>query len=429
MPPTCLPSTLQVGGTYSATASHAAGAWQDVTITGDFAATPGSVAVAFTNDGYGGAGQDRNLYVQGLTVGDRTYSAANATDTGGSTASGEASLLSNGTVTFNTATLASLSGTADKGLQLLGVNLAGAEFGAGNTPGTYGTNYTYPTHQEIDYYAAKGLNVIRVPFLWERMQAGLDGPLNKSELARLEDVVNYASSKGLKSILDVHDYGAGFSADVGTAATPNSAFADLWGKLASQFTSNPNVMFGLMNEPHDQTAADWLTSANAAIAAIRGVGATQEVLVPGTNWDGAWTWTSSDNAAVVGTGVKDPLNNYAFEVHQYLDANGSGTQSGVSSDNVGVDRLTSITSWAENHDAKLFLGEFGVSQDSQSLAAMNKMLTFMGQHSEAWQGGTYWAGGPWWWGSNIYGVEPDGLGTSTVKDQPQMAILTNHLSG
>jgi aryl-phospho-beta-D-glucosidase BglC (GH1 family) len=50
---------------------------------------------------------------------------------------------------------------------LLGVNLAGAEFGS-NVPGTFGTDYTYPTHAEIDYYAAKGMSVIRLPFLWER---------------------------------------------------------------------------------------------------------------------------------------------------------------------------------------------------------------------------------------------------------------------
>ena len=52
---------------------------------------------------------------------------------------------------------------------LLGVNLAGAEFGW-NVPGVFGTDYTYPTHTEIDYYAAKGMSVVRLPFLWERVQ-------------------------------------------------------------------------------------------------------------------------------------------------------------------------------------------------------------------------------------------------------------------
>ena len=46
---------------------------------------------------------------------------------------------------------------------LLGVNLAGAEFGS-NVLGVFGTDYTYPTHTEIDYYAAKGMSVVRLPF-------------------------------------------------------------------------------------------------------------------------------------------------------------------------------------------------------------------------------------------------------------------------
>lgn len=306
-------------------------------------------------------------------------------------------------------------------MDLLGVNLAGAEFGSVGQP--YGTGYTYPTHAEIDYYAASGMNVIRLPFLWERLQPTLDGALDKDELARIDDVVSYATSKGLKVDLDVHNYGKYNGQLIGTPAVPTSAFADLWGKLAGHFASNSNVMFGLMNEPQQSDATSWLQSVNAAIGAIRSAGATQEVLVPGINWDGAWTWAGTPNATVIGTGVVDPLKNYAFEVHQYLDSDGSGTTSQVASADTGVTRLEGATQWAEQTGQKLFLGEFGVATDSTSLAALKNMLAYMNQHSDAWQGATYWAGGPWWWGSNIYGIEPTGLGTATVTDQPQMAIL------
>jgi endoglucanase len=99
---------------------------------------------------------------------------------------------------------------------------------------------------------------------------------------------------------------------------------------------------------------------------------------------------------VVGTQVQDPLHNFAFEVHQYLDSDGSGTHANVVSDTVGVDRLTAVTQWAEATGNKLFLGEFGVASDPTSLTALDNMLTYMQQHADAWQGGTYWAGGPWW---------------------------------
>src|SRR6201984_3521114 len=159
---------------------------------------------------------------------------------------------------------------------LLGVNLAGAEFGS-NVPGVFGTDYTYPTHAEIDYYASKGLGEITLPFLWERLQRTELGALDPTELSRLTDVVNYAPSKGLKNEIEPHDYGYGFGALIGSAQTPNSAFADFWSKLAQHFAPNPRAFLGLMKEPHDQSASTWLGSANAAIAAIRNVGAAQEI--------------------------------------------------------------------------------------------------------------------------------------------------------
>ncbi|MGN6571556.1 MAG: cellulase family glycosylhydrolase [Pseudolabrys sp.] len=312
------------------------------------------------------------------------------------------------------------AGTSD---WLLGVNLAGAEFASQKNPGTYGVDYIYPSHSEIDYYANAGMSVIRLPFLWERLQTSAYGPLDASQLAHIDDVVNYANSKGLKVILDAHDYGSYQGSLIGSDAVPNSAFADLWGKLAGHFAADANVMFDLMNEPHAQTAAQWLDSTNAAIAEIREAGATsQEILVSGSYSDGAWRWVKTDNAAVIGTGVQDPSHNFAFDVHQYLDSNGSGTHASVVSTTVGVERLEAITNWAESTGNHLFLGEFGVSTDQTSVAALDNMLSYMQTHSDAWQGGTYWAGGPWW-GNYMYSIEP-----VHGADKPQMDVLQNHLS-
>ena len=305
---------------------------------------------------------------------------------------------------------------------LMGVNLAGAEFAPQHVPGVFGTDYTYPTHTEIDYYASKGLDVIRLPFLWERLQRTELGPLDAAELGRLDDVVNYATSKGLKIEIEPHNYGYGFGSLIGSGETPNSSFADLWGKLAVHYKSNPDVIFGLMNEPHVQTATEWLSSANAAIAAIRSAGAAQQILVPGSYYDGAWTWTTSDNAAVIGTGVQDPLHNFAFEVHQYLDFDGSGTHPGVVSPTIGIERVTAVTQWAEATGNHLFLGEVGVSTDQTSLTALDGMLTYILQHTNVWEGVTYWAGGPWW-GTYMFSIEPE-----NGVDKPQMAILLKHLT-
>src|SRR5580692_1956135 len=304
------------------------------------------------------------------------------------------------------------------GFSVFGVNISGAQYGTG---GTEGTDYTYPTHAEIDYFASKGFTAIRLPFLLERVQPNMDGALSATELGYIDDVVNYAGSKGIDVILDPHDFGYAYGSQIGSAAVPNSAFANFWGQLAGHFASSSNVLFGLMNEPHDISATQWLGSVNAAISAIRASGATsQQILVPGTYWDSADTWTSSDNATVIGSGVVDPAHNFAFEVHQYLDTWSSGTQSDVVSATVGADRLAAVTAWAEATGNKLFLGEFGVSSDAVSLEALNNMLSFMQQHSDVWEGGTYWAAGAWQ-GQYMYSVEPaQGI------DKPQMAILDQY---
>jgi autotransporter passenger strand-loop-strand repeat protein len=85
-------------------------------------------------------------------------------------------------------------------------------------------------------------------------------------------------------------------------------------------------------------------------------------------------------------------------------------------------RLTAITQWAEATGNHLFLGEVGVTTDQTSLTALDLMLTYMTQHTDAWQGMTYWAGGPWW-GNYMFSIEPQ-----NGADKPQMAILQSHLS-
>lgn len=402
----------QVGGTQTATASHSGGQSQAFTFNGQWGNGPHTVVVNFLNDAYGGnSATDRNLYVDGISYDGTGYPA----DT--------ANLYSNGPVSF---AVGSAQPAPTPKRLLLGVNLAGLEFGT-RVPGTFGVDYIAPTHAEIDYYASKGLGVIRLPFLWERVQPTEFGALNASYLGYIDDVVNYATSKGLTVDLDLHNYGYGYGSQVGSSATPNSAFADLWGKLAAHFKGNAGVMFGLMNEPHDQTAQQWAASANAAIGAIRSTGATQEILVSGTAWDGGWTWTSSGNASALGSTIYDPQHNFAFEVHQYLDPNGSGMGvAPITNANLGLERLVNVTNWAAQTGNRLFLGEFDVPSDPQSLTAMNNMLAFMQSNSNVWQGATYWAGGPWW-GPSPTNIEPTGS-AGAYTDAPQMGVLTQFVS-
>ena len=246
-----------------------------------------------------------------------------------------------------------------------GVNLAGAEFGETELPGTYGTDYIYPTPAEIDYYVDEGMNAIRIPFRWERLQPALGGPLDGSDLGGLRAIVGYATRRGLHVILDPHNYARYFGELVGSSAVPDAAFADFWARLAAEFADEPAVIFGLMNEPHGMPTQQWLSAANAAIAAIRGVGARNLILVPGNASSGAHSWADDwygePNASVM-TGVVDPIDHFAFEVHQYLDGNSSGTSPTIVRATIGSERLAGFTDWLRDHGYRGWLGEFAVAR-------------------------------------------------------------------
>jgi len=227
-----------------------------------------------------------------------------------------------------------------------GLNLSSAEWGA-TVPGTFGKDYTYPTHAEIDRYGGLGMTVFRIPFRWERLQTSLNGDLDATELARLDDIVAYTTGKNARAIVDPHNYARYNNVLIGTAPVTSANLADLWGKLAAHYASNPLVVFGLMNEPHDISVTAWLDAANAAIAAIRAAGATNLVLVPGTNWTGAATWTASNGLMI---NVVDSGNNYAYEVHQYLDSDSSGSHTTCVSATIGTERIMPFATWLASNN-------------------------------------------------------------------------------
>jgi endoglucanase len=372
---------VQIGGTQTATTPHDSGMWQTVTLADVLPPGIHDVTVNFLNPESGGStSQDRTLWVNSVSAGGAATTVG--TDLTATTTSVTASAVTPNTTPPTTS-----------GVALLGVNLSGAEYGDPVT-GKVNYDYTYPTNSEIDYFASLGLNVMRIPILWQRLQPTQDGPLSATQLSYLDGLVAHAASLGVKIIIDAHDYGIAFGNDIGSAGTPNAAFANFWSQMAAHFKNDPNVIFGLMNEPHDQTATAWAASAQAAVTAIRATGAAQEILVSGTEWDGGSSWISSGNAAAL-VNINDPDNNVVYEVHEYFDGNASGTSTSVVSSMIGPDRLAAITQWAQENGKKLFLGEFGAGSDPASLAALSNTVSYINANSNVWQGGTYWAGGPW----------------------------------
>lgn len=307
-------------------------------------------------------------------------------------------------------------------LAYAGVNLAGAEFGevASGRLGVFGKDYTYPTAEEVRYFRRKGMNVFRIPFRWERLQPQPGAALDPAEASRLRAVVREVLAAGAVAILDPHNFARYYGKTIGGPDVPISAFADLWAHLAKEFARSDRVWFGLMNEPHDMPTETWLRAANAALTAIRSAGAKNLVLVPGNHWSGAHSWTTSDNARWMAQ-VRNPGRHFAYEVHQYLDRDSSGTHAEVVSPTIGPERLAAFTAWCRERGAKAFLGETAAPATAEGRAAIRNLLLHLKENSDVWLGFAWWAAGPWW-GDSMFSLEPkDG------KDRPQMEYLREFL--
>jgi endoglucanase len=330
-------------------------------------------------------------------------------------------------------------------IKYAGVNLSCAEFGQNNLPGTYNTHYTYPTQAEVNYFGGKGMNVIRLPFRWERLQQATNASLNAAELTRLHTFVSATTAKGIHVILEPHNF-ARYYPDTGNFQSsaqgligsyyPNSVFSNFWWRIADIYRTNRLVIFNLMNEPNSMPTEQWVAAANAAIAGIRAAGATNLIHVPGNQWTGAHAWTANYYGtpnSVAMLGIVDPANHHVFEVHQYLDSDSSGTSTNIVNANIGVTRLTAFTAWLRTNHKRGFLGEFAVANSTIGSGvtligdeALTNLLSYIEANSDVWEGWAWWAAGPWW-GNYMFTLEPANLGAPNQTDRAAMPILRSYI--
>jgi endoglucanase len=253
--------------------------------------------------------------------------------------------------------------------------------------------------------------------------------LSTKEIGYMKQTVDYLYSKGMRVILDPHSYGyiydnrTGTQREIGVDQEGTNMFADFWSRMATMYKDYPNVVFGLMNEPHNQTAAQWYSGAVPAIKAIRATGATQLILIPGTSWTGAWSWNMSGNAAVWAGFNGDPLNNFAFEMHQYLDDTSGKHNTCMANSS---HRLEVATAWLIANKFRGFLAEFGFTADPSCAHEGPALMDHLSANPDVWMGWTYWCAGLWYPSDYFFLLDPLSFAPPIV-DRPQMPILLAHL--
>lgn len=309
-------------------------------------------------------------------------------------------------------------------IQMMGVNIAGADFEPGVLPGSHGTHYHYPIAEELDYYNSKGLKLIRLPFRWERMQYALHGPLHAPELARMDNVVTMIEARGMKVILDMHNYAGYYGEKIGSPNVPLSAFEDVWERLATYFKDRPGIYgYGLSNEPSGMGSYSWPAAAQAGADGIRNVDPNAWIIVGGENWSSASKWVSANP----NLDVQDPSNRIIYEAHQYFDHDTDGEDYGsYESENLhstrGIYLVEPFVQWLKERNARGLIGEFGVPpNDPRWLVMMENFLEYVGANGLST---TYWAGGRKW-GSNPNVIHPS---NNYTVDKPQMSVLQKNFA-
>lgn len=300
----------------------------------------------------------------------------------------------------STSPTATSTGTSGAKLQWFGVDESCAEFGT-NMPGVWGVDFTFASTTTIGEFISQGFNIFRIPFAMERMaQVSLDGPLDEAYLTNYSVAVNYITEQGAYAVLDAHNYGR----YNGNIITDTAAFQTFWSNMATAFQDNSKVIFDTNNEYHDMDETLVFDLNQVAINGIRAAGATtQYIFAEGNSWTGAWTWNTTNDSL---KNLTDPENLLIFEMHQYLDSDGSGTSSTCVSSTIGVERVEGATAWLQANNKLGILGEYAGGPNSVCEEAVTGMLDHLVANNDVWLGAVWWAAGPWWPADTWSSIEP-----------------------
>lgn len=95
-------------------------------------------------------------------------------------------------------------------------------------------------------------NAFRLPVGWQYLVNNqLGGKLDSTNFPKYDALVKACLATGAHCIIDIHNYARWDGAIIGQGGPKDEQFADLWSQLMTHYASEPNVVVGMVNEPHD----------------------------------------------------------------------------------------------------------------------------------------------------------------------------------
>lgn len=315
---------------------------------------------------------------------------------------------------------------------MIGANIAGGDFGG--ITATMPSGYWYPRADDIDQAKAAGIELIRVPFKWERVQKDsngvLDAALWSADMTALDSSIAAMEARGMRIILDMHNYGVRYLTingvqakhKIGSAALPASEFARAWKLIADRYKNRPSIWgYDLMNEPvgvlssdpavnNPLTTAEWVDYLQLAVNAIREVDTkTAIILEPARKYAHTVDWLEIGAPLLA---ITDPANNLVYSGHCYTDRYqegvwkfgasvsaelvGYGYSSVTAALDVGVNRVKPFVDWCVANNVRGLVGEYASPAKTDQAnwdIVTDRMLSYIKNSGNGLVSATQWSHG------------------------------------
>ncbi|HXH79497.1 glycoside hydrolase family 5 protein [Nocardioides sp.] len=234
---------------------------------------------------------------------------------------------------------------------------------------------------------------------------------------------------------------------IGDGTLTPAHLQDLWAKVAARYKAHPAVWgYDVMNEPHDMPVPTSPTTYNttatatllnrAGLAGIRSVDTVHPVVVELDQWGGMQNFVNNYGTDPTPWVPDTGVNKVYYSAHYYQDSDHSGTYAGANATWAVAyrDRLsgnvTPMLSWGQTRALPIFLGEFGVLNDTSTSAAewRTDLNTLLGLFDQYGAHATYWAGGPAYTSAtSLTPSSTNGVANYTAPAKPPTAVMLAHL--
>lgn len=211
-----------------------------------------------------------------------------------------------------------------------------------------------------------GFTGVRVPIRWSA-HAAVDSPytIDRSFFDRIDWVLHQARSNDLAVVINIHHYEELFS----EPAKHRARFLALWRQIAARYREqDPEVMFEILNEPHDGlTAQLWNQYLVEALQMIRESNPDRTVIVGTAEWGGisklnALELPAEETNLIVTVHYYNPFH-FTHQGAEWVSGSDAwlGTRWTASgSEKKAVDDdFNQVMNWSSQHNRPVFLGEFG----------------------------------------------------------------------